>query len=477
MRQIYSKDLISEELKYEYKKAKGGLPKSFWESYSAFANSSGGYIYLGIEETEKRKYTAAGLTEDDIKELKTQLFNLCNNKEKISVNLLTDNDVEEVKVDDSYALIVRINKCPIELKPVFVNSNLYQGTYRRNADGDYHCSTEEVNAMIRNASPKSLDLEILEDHDINSLDLDSINQYRNIFASLHPAHPFLRENNERFLEFIGAARLNKNMEYRATKAGLLMFGYSYRIVYEFSDFFLDYIEVSENSKDRWTNRIESTSGDWSGNIFAFFNKVVNQLSDDIKKPFQISGTQRLDDNDLAKAVREALCNTLCNADYYIPGGVTIKKYRDKIEFSNPGSLMMDADKMIRGGESLPRNKTLLKMFNLIGIGERSGSGIPLIFGTAKEYDLPIPSIEEEYKPDRSILTFYLEKSKNDETLTKLETEIVKYLENNGVCSAKEISEELNKNITTIKLNLYSLVDKQIVESSGTIKDKKYFIKK
>ena len=476
MERVNIKDLISKKTKYEYKKSKGELPKTFWKSYSAFANSDGGYIYLGIDEIEKRKYVPTGLNEDDIKDLKTQLFNLCNNKEKISVNLLTDEDVEEIMVDDSYALVVRINKCPMELKPVYVNSNLYQGTYRRSADGDYHCTVEEVNAMIRDASRKPLDLEILDDHDINSLDLESINQYRNIFASLHPTHPFLSESNERFLEFIGAVRLNKNMEYKLTKAGLLMFGYSYRIVYEFSDFFLDYIEVSDNSKDRWNNRIESTSGDWSGNVFTFFNKVANTLISDIKKPFQMSSNIRIDDNALAKTIREALCNALCNADYNLPGGVTIKKYKDRIEFANPGCLMMDTDKMIRGGESLPRNKTLLKMFNLIGIGERSGSGIPLIFATAKENNCPIPLIEEEYQPDRSILTFYLRKSKDNEDLTKLEIDILKYLENNGVSSAKEISQYLNKNITTIKLALYSLVEKKLIDSSGTIKDKRYFVK-
>ena len=37
--------------------------------------------------------------------------------------------------------------------------------------------------------------------------------------------------------------------------------------------------------------------------------------------------------------------------------------------------------MRKGGESDPRNKTLMKMFNLVNIGERSGSGVPNIFNT------------------------------------------------------------------------------------------------
>ena len=37
--------------------------------------------------------------------------------------------------------------------------------------------------------------------------------------------------------------------------------------------------------------------------------------------------------------------------------------------------------MRRGGESDPGNKGLMKMFNLINIGERAGSGVPDIFHT------------------------------------------------------------------------------------------------
>ena len=46
---------------------------------------------------------------------------------------------------------------------------------------------------------------------------------------------------------------------------------------------------------------------------------------------------------------------------------------------NPGDIRVGAEQMIKGGTSDPRNKALMKMFNLINIGERAGSGIPDIF--------------------------------------------------------------------------------------------------
>lgn len=44
-----------ERLTLECKKAKTELPKSVWESYSAFANTIGGYILLGIDENRKKR--------------------------------------------------------------------------------------------------------------------------------------------------------------------------------------------------------------------------------------------------------------------------------------------------------------------------------------------------------------------------------------------------------------------------------------
>ena len=60
--------------------------------------------------------------------------------------------------------------------------------------------------------------------------------------------------------------------------------------------------------------------------------------------------------------------------------------------------------MRRGGESDPRNKTLMKMFNLINIGERSGSGVPNIFNTWNDQGWKEPVIEERFDPDRTTFT-------------------------------------------------------------------------
>ena len=87
----------------------------------------------------------------------------------------------------------------------------------------------------------------------------------------------------------------------------------------------------------------------------------------------------MDDTPLHQALREALANCLVNADYYGRQGIVIIKRHDGISFSNPGDFRIEIDAAKSGGISDPRNSTMLKMFNLIDIGERAGSGIPTHF--------------------------------------------------------------------------------------------------
>lgn len=65
--------------------------------------------------------------------------------------------------------------------------------------------------------------------------------------------------------------------------------------------------------------------------------------------------------------------------------------------------------MKKGGISDPRNKVLMKMFNLINIGERAGSGVPNIFNTWEDQGWVEPVIEEQFDPDRTLLILSFDK--------------------------------------------------------------------
>lgn len=121
-------------------------------------------------------------------------------------------------------------------------------------------------------------------------------------------------------------------------------------------------------------------------------------------PFKMIGGERVDDTPVHKAIREALANCLINADYHGVRGVVIRKEEEKIIFANPGYVRTGKKQKRLGGESDPRNKSLMKMFNLINIGERAGSGVPNIFNVWNDEGFVEPEIEERFDPDRTVLT-------------------------------------------------------------------------
>ena len=409
-------DSYREDNRREVKKAKDGLPNSLWETYSAFANCYGGVIILGVKENKDGSWHITGL--DNAAKLRKDFWDTINNKNKVSVNLLTDNDVEIFEENNGIIMVIHVPKAKREQKPVYINGDVFNGTFRRNWEGDYHCERSEVLAMLRDQPEETADMKILQDMSLNVLNSETVHAYRNRHMAYRTEHVWERLSDEEYLERIGAAKLSaRDNSLHPTAAGLLMFGEEYKILYEFPEYFLDYREVLDPTI-RWTDRLQSSSGDWTGNLFDFFFRVYGKLVKDLKIPFKLDGITRVDDTPVHKALREALANCIVNTDFYFPRGIVIRKDADSIVMENPGSIRTGKAQMLKGGISDPRNKALMKMFNLIGIGERAGSGVPDIYSVWEQQGWKQPEVIEKYGPDRTILKLSFVKSADKKALIK-----------------------------------------------------------
>jgi predicted HTH transcriptional regulator len=352
--------------------------------------------------------------------------------------------------------------------------------------------------MLRDASFKTQDMLVLDNMDLSVIDYDSLHRYRIRMRNYRPGHVWEELEDNEFLYKLGAAGRGEDGKLHPTAAGLLMFGFEYEIVKEYPYYFLDYQEKLDDNT-RWTDRIVSTSGDWSGNIYDFYFRVYNKIAQDIKVPFKLEGGNRIDDTPAHKALREALANCLVNADYYGRQGLVVVKAKNLITFSNPGGFRIDIEAAKAGGVSDPRNGTLIKMFNLIDIGERAGSGIPNIYSVWHKQGWNSPTIAETFHPER--ITFSLPIESTDKSATKIgdneksainsatkigdkkstitenaEKIIIDYLKNHASANCAEIATALNLQVSRTRDYLSALVSEGILIAEGGNKNRTYKLK-
>ncbi|MDF2867331.1 MAG: transcriptional regulator [Gammaproteobacteria bacterium] len=389
---------IGEDQDIEFKAAsEHGLPKSIWETVSAFANTSGGYIVLGVAQN-KDKLEIVGVKNPN--NLRKIFWDTHNNPEKLSQPLCQESDIQILTVGERQLLIIHVPQALRTQKPIYINNNPATGAYKRNYEGDYRCTKGEISQMLRDASDEPQDARILEGFGLEDLDTETLTAFRNRFRSREPTHPFLEGNDKSLLQQIGGWQRNRiTGKEGLTLAGLLMFGRERSILDALPWYHVDYQErLSDDPDERWTYRL-TVDGKWQANLFNFFFRVYPRLVADLDLPFKLDEyAVRLGETPVHVAVREALVNTLIHADYQTSKPIIVVKKRDEFIFDNPGLLRISLEKLyLDGGVSDPRNPHLQKMLSLLGMGEKAGSGFQKILRAWREQHWFKPLVLEQSK--------------------------------------------------------------------------------
>lgn len=419
-----------EKVDIECKKAEKNVPKSAYESYSAFANTKGGYIILGVEEDKTKinpeeRFILQGI--DNPNKQKEDFWNTINGS-KVNVNILKDDDVFKVEGDGITLIVIHVPRAEFNMRPVYVGENPHKGTFKRNHEGDYHATEHEIRGMIRDQNPEGNDSVILEYYTMDDIDKETLRKYRQIFEIRNDGHVWNPLDDKAFLEKLGGYRKDRKTGVEGlTLAGLMMFGTGQAIREKFSNIFMDYRNETEVTVDvRWNDRI-TYDGTWENNLFNFFSKVTPKLTEDLPKPFKLEGIQRIDETPVHKAVREAFVNLIIHADYLMDAGtLKIIKKNKFFEFTNPGILKLPIEDIFRGGNSKPRNPHMQTMFRMVGFGDNAGSGFPTILATWNAEGWIKPELVENTTLNQVTLNLCMMPSWLLE-LQELETQIIEKL--------------------------------------------------
>ena len=347
--------------------------------------------------------------------------------------------------------------------------------------------------MIRESSTHSLDAEIARTANVGELDRDTIAKYRRRFNLENGNHVWADMDDDAFLAAIGATDVDEDGTVKPTCAGLLMFGEERFIRREFPHYFLDYRQET-GGNDRWEDRLTSMSGDWTGNVYDFYFRVYNKMKAALKVPFKLVDGSRVDDTPAHEALRESLANCLTNANHHESRGVVCVWGEDAITIANPGDFRMPIEEARKPGSSDPRNETLLRMFSMVDVGERAGSGMDKIFKGWAWAGYGEPSYTIEHDPDRTTLTLPLAevsaekesagknrqiKSADSETAGRVtksarsKAAILAFLEDGSLAKSADIAQGVGLGTSRTNELLKELVEAGAVVAEGAARSRAY----
>lgn len=464
---------LVENERIELKQCGEKIPLSFYESYSAMANGSGGEIYLGIIEN-KPENIISGV--DNAPQKKKQLCNSLSTKSKIANNLFSSTDIEIINTEFGDVMRITVHSTPINQRPVFLNGDI-SNSYKRVDEGDKLLTDEEIQSMVNDADTTKFDQRPNEfGFGVEDMDENAISEFIKMVKKTGKISSIDTMKISDILSRIGALVFDKEKEKLIlTNGAILFFGKSYAVNSICPSLWFDYQEKN-GVNERFSNRITNKDLDYESNVFNFYKRVFERLFELLPSPFYLKDGINIGKALMEEIVREAIANAISNVELRSQTGLIIIKTKTSLSIRNAGGILTGIDQALKGGISIPRNPGIFNFFLAMGISDHGGFGIPNIFDKMHMLKMPTPELKESYNRDMTSLSLsFIELNNN---LSKEEERVILFLgEHPEGVSSSIVANLLSCSNETARQILARLVTMGEIKDNGkTNKGKLYFSK-
>lgn len=445
---------------FEVKEASGGLPKSMWETVSAFSNTSGGWIILGVHENKGNNVSTFDIVGvDNPEKMEQDLTSTLRSTSKFNVPILAW--IDRLEFDGKIVFAVHIP--PSGCKPVYINNNL-SNTFIRIGSGDQKATDIEIGILLREKTFGSKSEMAVPGTSLCDLNPSSIETYRRRLQGFNSELEFNSLGLDEFCERTGISDNGV-----LTFGGLLTFGCRNSIVEHLRHFWIDYREIPgtsyEDAEVRYTYRMPEQE-----NIWEYFQMLIQRLRSFADNPF-MPGPDGFspEDNSQLYSLREGLINLLAHADYFGPMHSSVTVYNDRIEFQNPGQFPVSLTGNIKKIKSIPRNPNIIMFFRYARLAENAGYGI----GRIKKWEvLTGEKVKIESDIDTSTITYFRpiigqkigQKIGRKELSTR--ERLLNLIAENPKITRRELAENLHVPASTVQFHIEKLKTEGRIERVG-----------
>lgn len=352
----------------EAKAGAGGLPRSVLETVSAFSNTEGGLILLGLDEG--RDFAPVQI---DAAKLASDLASQASDNLEPPIRP----EIEIVDVDGHQVVAARIEELDASRKPCFVTARgMDRGSFRRTHDGDRILGSYEVHVLVASRGQPGDDRVVVAGATTDDLDsrlvealVERLRSTRGLlFESRSPAE---------ILKLIGVIVDDDGVS-RPTIAGLLALGaYPQRHVPQLNVTFVVFPTVTGEPLADGTRFLDNRSID--GPIPVMVAETLASVRRNMTRRSVVAGIGRDDIWEYPEeAIRELVTNALLHRDYHpMAQGtqVSVELFPDRLVIRSPGGLFgpVSRDDLLAEPVSSSRNAHLAKLLEDVeipGTGQR-----------------------------------------------------------------------------------------------------------